>query len=96
MDYVIYVLPAAKNKAMQHKSTRYPRIRCEEETIQVLREWKEIFEKVYGRPFTYEDIVKRCIDSLQYCELEVADALRRQRLEIKHLQELKACHEKEK
>lgn len=47
---------------------------------------------VYGRDFTYEEVILRALDCLQYKELNVADAFRKQELEWKHKHELIENH----
>lgn len=77
---------------MDNKNTLYPRIYCNKATINTVHKWMCHFMHVYGRDFTYEEVILRALDCLQYKELNVADAFRKQELEWKHKHELIENH----
>jgi len=70
------------------KQIQCPRIYCSKATIKTIHKWMCQFRNVYGRDFTYEDVILRALECLPLAELEVADAYRKQELEWKHKREL--------
>lgn len=77
---------------MVNNKTQHPRIYCSEATIKTVHKWMCQFKNVYGRDFTYEDVILRALNSLPLIELDVADAFRKQELEWKHRRELAEKH----
>lgn len=81
---------------MDYIKTQHPRVYCSKETINTIHKWMCHFKNVYGRDFTYEEVIVRALDCLQYKELDVADAYRRHELECRHKRELLEKHKNQK